>query len=124
MSDHAQSICPPPESDRMLRYTWLSGFDEPAPLTLLEQLGATLGDYAREAGMWSTDMAAEPLAAIAEDLDSLAACLTEVRDAPTDSRPSPTELVLCRQAGDWADTVCSVVAEIRGALAADGGEVA
>ena len=64
---------------------------------------------------------AEPLAAIAEDLDSLAVCLTEVRDAPTDSRPSPAELVLCRQAGTWAETVRSVVAEIREAL--DAGEV-
>ena len=82
MSDHAQSTCPPPESDRMLRHTWLRGFDTPAPLTLFEQLGATLADYAREAGLWGLDMAAEPLAAIAEDLDSLAVCLTEVRDTP------------------------------------------
>jgi hypothetical protein len=124
MSDRLECTRPPEvplESDRMLRHTWLHGFDDPEPFAALDGLGAVIADYAREARAWSTDGVREPLGAIAADLDSLAACLVEVAEVPSDSRVSRGDLALCVAARKWAVDLGAVAAGIRAGLSADDG---
>jgi len=102
----------------VLRHTWLCGFDSPEPLTAFEKIGAAVADYGREAGMWGSDVPGS-LVAIADDFDSLGACLEEVMDAPAASCVSRELLPLCRWAEAWAEPVRRVGAETREALGVD-----
>ncbi len=63
------------------------------------------------------------LQGIGADLDSLAACLEEVADTPTDSTVSRDELVLCVAARSWAVDLRAIVAGIRTGLGAAAGEM-
>lgn len=107
---------PVPESERMLRHTWTAYFSDRETLAGFERMGAALADYAREAGLWGADFVRTPLAAIADDLESLAACLEEVASAPTQTTVKPEELFLTVGAKGWAVTISGVVTGIRAGL--------
>lgn len=121
MPDRQDSTVPQSPLDTPIRATYAAGFDDPAGVEALAQLGEALLSYAREAGLWGADFVRTPLTAIAEDLDGLAACLAEVHDAPSESVIQAEDLGLCNEAGAWAEHVRAVVLEIRAGLAA--GEV-
>ncbi len=70
--------------------------------------------------MWGTDPVRQPLAAVADDLDSLAACLMEVAEAPAHATVSPEDLVLAVSARRWAVTISRIVTGIRAGLDLEG----
>jgi hypothetical protein len=115
MSD-PQPSPPPLESERVLRHTWTRGFDEPEHVELLAQLGAVLADYARESNSWreghDRGIVPDALAAIADDLDSLAGCLDEVAE----DRAEAEDVHLCRKADTWVARVRGLVSEVRRAI--------
>jgi hypothetical protein len=127
MSDQEQSIQPPPESDRMLRHTWIWQFEESDRISdFLDALGDLVLEYAREGHAWggSDEWKIIPgsLNAIAEDLESLAACLEEVANEPAESSVTREDLVLCRKAETWREAVRGIVLEIRRGIGTEAAE--
>jgi hypothetical protein len=116
MSDRNDSTVPQSPLEIPLRATYSALFDDAAPVEALARLGDALLTYAQEARAAGADFVRSPLASIADDLDSLVACLAEVRDAPSESRIEAENLGLCSEAGAWSEMVRRVVLEIRAAL--------
>lgn len=91
MPDRQKSTAPPEPLDAydaVLRRAWATRFDNPVVPEALEQVGRLLTDSCQEGHLWGTthDLGVVRcgLAAVAEDLESLAHFLgTEVADGPT-----------------------------------------
>ena len=107
--------------DLMFRHTFLCRLPEPMDREAVMQMGEGLDTCMREMGSWGAPdarMIPSMAAALADDVDALAAYALTLARIGSESVVRPDEMTLCSAAPRWARELTRLAVEIRSAVAA------
>ena len=110
----------PADGDLMFRHTFLCRLPEPSDREAIMQMGEGLDACMGGMGLWGVrDPRRFPAlaAALAEDVDALAAYALTLARIGSESEVRPDEMTLCSAAPRWAGKLTRLAVEIRSAVA-------
>ena len=108
------------DGDLMFRHTFLCRLPEPSDREAIMRMGKGWGRCMREMGSWGAPdarMIASMAAALADDVDALAAYALKMERVGSESEVPPGEVTLCSAAPRWAGKLTRLAVEIRSAVA-------